>query len=262
MGVSIFNNKRLFDPDTVRYITQLASGRPDYIYQRVVDDLVTGIKIDDNWEEIDRLWLFANAVQPLARVSLVNPLSTQITEVNAPAWVAKQGYTSDGATSYLNSNFIPSTDGVRYTLNDASMGIYSRTNTNAVSVDMGSFELAALRFNTVHSREGGVLYVYINDNLGATAGATVADSLGLSSGRRTSATACETFKNGASIGTHIAIAAIPPISQYILCRNNVGTADTFSGRQISFAYFGSSAVNQSKLYARIQRYMSALGTQV
>src|SRR3990167_3364982 len=159
MGVSIFNKKRLFDPDTVRYITQLASGRPNYIHQRRVDTLVEGLKQDGNWRLLDRLWIFAQPLQELSRVSLVNPTSTQITEVNAPTWTANQGYTGNGVNMYLNTNFNPSTQGVNYVLNSGSLGAYNRTNVGENAASAGQTDAAQGTLVNPRTQRNTVQYI-------------------------------------------------------------------------------------------------------
>jgi len=54
--------------------------------------------------------------------------STTATLVNSPTFTAYEGYTTDGASSYLKTNYNPGTDAVHYRLNSASMGVYIRTN--------------------------------------------------------------------------------------------------------------------------------------
>ena len=113
----VLAQRRLYDISSIEYFAALAT-QPTVARKAIINTLVVVLKRFGAWSLIDRLWLFASETQQAATISLVNPLSTAITEVNSPAWVADQGYTSDGLTSYLDTNFNPSTQALKYTLND------------------------------------------------------------------------------------------------------------------------------------------------
>ncbi|KKK70370.1 hypothetical protein LCGC14_2924650, partial [marine sediment metagenome] len=48
--------------------------------------------------------------------------------VNAPTHTPGTGFTFNGTTQYINSQFVPSVDGVNHTLNDCMFAIYNKTN--------------------------------------------------------------------------------------------------------------------------------------
>lgn len=257
---TLFNNKRLFHPDTVRYITQLASARPNFVHQKRIDEFVLGLKQDNNWSHFDRLWIFAHPVQALSLVSLVNPTSTQITEVNSPAWVANQGYTSNGTTSYLNSNFIPSTHGVNYVLNSGSVGAYTRTNIAINGVEVSCY-IGGNRINLSARMATNVFLGNINADTASTLPSV--DSRGLFAAARTASNLTTGYRNGSSFGTIADVSTtLPTIALYILSQNNNGTPGSFSTREISMVFIGSGNINQLKLFLRIERYMDQLNSGV
>ena len=51
-----------------------------------------------------------------------------MTLVNSPVFTAYEGFLTDGASSYMKTNYNPGTDAVHWYLNSASMGVYIRTN--------------------------------------------------------------------------------------------------------------------------------------
>ena len=260
--ISIFIRKRLFQPDTVRYITQLASGRPNFIHQKRIDELISGLKQDNNWALLDRLWIFAQPVQPLARVSLVNPTSTQITEVNAPTWTANQGYAGNAVNMYLNTNFNPNTQGVNYRAGNCSIGMYSRTNVLEAGNDMG-FASATI-FTQLISRDAGGFRSRINNTVAQGIAAVAnADSTGLFSVVRTGAVNILLYRNAVLLATvAVAETSVPSFVIYIGSANVNDVATTFTTKQHSFAYAGSGAIDQLKLFLRMERYMDQLGTGV
>lgn len=54
---------------------------------------------------------------------------SQYTAINSPTFSSNQGFTGNGTSSYISSNFNPVTQGLNYTLNNASRYIYTFTLT-------------------------------------------------------------------------------------------------------------------------------------
>lgn len=225
----------------------------------IINTLVTTLKTDGNWTKLDRLWLLATEAQDQALISLVNPAATAMTLVNAPAFVAEQGFTGDGATSYINTNFAPDPDGVNFTQNSASMGVYSRTDIAEASIDYGSEGAWSSWF--ILKNTDNNFYARIND--GATLLIAMPNTLGFFVQERTAANVKTAYKNGASIGTNADASLILNIYPFFICaRNNSGSMDSPTTKQYSIAFAGSGTINQATLYTAIQTYMTSLGTQV
>ena len=248
-----------FDPVVSAWLQQLSTP-PSGIWLRHFNRMIKGHRKDGNLLLLDRLWIFATEVQAHAKVSVVNPSSTQITEVNTPAWVALQGYTGNGSSSYLNSNFAPSA-GVRFLLNTASFGVYSRTSNAALSKNCMAVNDATNGAVIYERAAGDVMYVQVNS-------ANVADPVtntlttGLLSNTRMDSATVEGWRNGASLGTVARVSsARVAINFFIGARNNNGSAVNFSTLQLSMAYIGGG-IDQKKFYNRMQTFMTALGTQV
>lgn len=219
-----------------------------------VNQFILQCKNDDNWQYLDRFWLFAQCDQTNARVSIKNPTSTAITEVNSPTWTQFQGYDFNGTTQYLRTAFIPSLDGVNYTLNSASFGVYSRDDYNGgFAWDIGGYD--AVNGSALSLRDGAnSSYAKINSVIVAiiTAGG-VTDSRGLFVSTRTASNAIAIFRNGSNIGTDTdASSALPATEMYVGALNNNGVAANFSQRQISISFVASGLVNQLSFYNAIQ----------
>lgn len=252
-------NRRL-EQETVAYngylTTKLSTNR-----LWIVNSLVVSLKQSGNWALIDRLWLLASETQQAALISLVNPSSTALSEVNAPAWVANQGYTFDGATNYLNTNVNLSAL-VNYTQNNAFNSVYSRTNAQSTGVDTGVNDgtynsLLIARFTDDFA------YARINNALATITPAGNANSLGFFSGRRTASAVTAVNKNGSLLAAGTVVSTgVPTLPMFIGCDNTNTIATLFCTRQLSIAVIGSASVNDLKLYNSIQSYMTSLGTQV
>ena len=95
--------------------------------QTLQNTLVTSLKTDGIWDKLDIFYVFAvdNNASEFATINWKNPnalvnLPTQSTLINAPAFVPNGGFQGNGTDSYIDTNFNPATQGVQYTLNNAS----------------------------------------------------------------------------------------------------------------------------------------------
>src|ERR1700739_558485 len=126
--MSLFNNYLL--PETTAYLARCTT-QPSAKWTNALNTLIRQMIIDGHWQLFDGLWIFATPTgcQTNAKINIVNPTSTLITEVNSPTWTANQGYNGNGTSSYLNLNYNPSS-GTNFTSNSNSFGTYSRININ------------------------------------------------------------------------------------------------------------------------------------
>lgn len=205
--------------------------------------------------EFDRLWIHGLSNSVAARTSFVNPSSTAITAVNSPTFTANVGYNGNGTTSYLNLNFIPSTQAVKFSQNSASFGFYCGTNLDAVNVSLGSYDT---QFTQIRALQSGLSYGYLFDTAGVGVTASLTDSFGLYSIKRVNTTV-DLYKRGVFKSTSGVVASsVPTITQFALCRNANGTADSLDTRINSLTFYASGSVNQLNFYNAVQ----ALGTSI
>jgi hypothetical protein len=264
-----------YDTDAQKYFTYiddtfggtLSAGR-----KTLINDLIVGLKADGNFAELDRLWLFAQEDETIASYSIMDggivatsgtSSTLQASENNSITWVADRGYTGDGATGYLNTQYTPSTDGVKYTRNSASYGVYCRTNAATNSAEMGAGAVLDPSSYLITKYIDNSAYVNVNDDPSTTLGTGVASSAGFFSGRRTGANATSLNKNGNIITSSAeSSVGICPDTFDILAIYYGGSHILFSTKQIAVAYIGSGAIDDLKLYNRIQTYMTAIGGAV
>lgn len=249
------------DADTVLYLNQLTT-YPTPPRVAVIDTLVRALKTSGNWALLDRLWLLASETAQAGYVSLVNPTSTQITNVNNATFTVDRGIAGNDSNMYLNTNWNPATQGVNFVRDSASMFYYSRTNSAASSKnDVGAKSgTQGLLMNARNATS--VMTGTINSlNAGSTGSNT--NSSGLIDSIRTGASAVTSGRNGVSIfSTTPASIAIESYNLYIMAGNNAGTADSFTSRQYSLVAAGGGGVNRLSFYNIIQAYMTSIGAQV
>lgn len=247
-----------YDSDAQAYFDELTGVIPD-AFKSAINTFILTLKADGNFSLLDRLWLHATPNQQNARVSIVNPTSAQITEVNSPTWTANQGYNGDGATSYLNTNFNASTQGVNYTLNSCLVAIYCRSAAAIEGSDIGAIDGANVTLMQI--RRAANIY---NSSLNDTAFISTASlsALGFFSSNRLAGRSKQ-YKNGVLLNDQInAVSAIPNIQNYALGFNLNGVATLATTRQYSITAFGSGSIDQSAFYTSIQTLATTLGFNV
>lgn len=109
-----------------------------------MDTMVLDMVTSGVWDKMDRIFIFAihTNVNGEALIDWKDPTSNYCTLVNDPQFTALEGFTGDGATQYIDSNFSPDLDGVNYTLNSASIAAYSRTDIAPAFVSLAGARVA------------------------------------------------------------------------------------------------------------------------
>jgi len=83
--------------------------------------LLTSMKTIGVWAKLDVFYVFAqDGSAEFATLNWKNPNANQSTLVNSPTFVSNGGFQGNGTSSYIDTNFNPATQGVQYTLNNAS----------------------------------------------------------------------------------------------------------------------------------------------
>jgi len=83
--------------------------------------LLTSMKADGVWAKLDVFYVFAqDGSAEFATLNWKNPNANQANITSAPTFVVNGGFQGNGTSSYIDTNFNPATQGVNYTLNNAS----------------------------------------------------------------------------------------------------------------------------------------------
>ena len=168
----------------------------------------------------------------------ISPGTFDPTLVNAPAFVSLEGFTGNGSTSYIRTNWIPSTNAINFARNDASTGAYIRNN---VAGDLTAFGVLGNNntFIILNPRTGGGNAIYSINSAAFETDANT-DSRGMSIIRRDDSANHEVFRNKVEIGTGPdASAAIPDLELFGLAYNNQGVLGNPSTHQLSLLFAGA-----------------------
>jgi len=261
--INCINN--LSAKDIIKSIAKTANGTPFYLqtsglggfcaaYQVVYDSLTTkpseAIAAAQNtmccalvdagiWSKLDVFYLFAQTVNTAseALVNWKNPGTLDAVAFAAPAFVALEGFTGDGANTYINTNYVPNTHGVNYTQNNAGFGIYVRNNIGEGANDCGTI---GVHDNFIRSRYNvDFSYGAVNQTSGTISAANI-DSRGMFHTQRTASNALELFKNGVSLVAGVnASTGLSTYPFFVLASSNgILVPVNICTKQISLFYAG------------------------
>ena len=107
------------------YATTQGYSLPSNSQQIIQEQLIKDLKTAGVWDKLDLLYVFAtDGDNDFATLNWKAPSSFQTTKVNSPTFTADSGFTGDGLSSYLDTNFTISTDATNYSQNNASTFVY------------------------------------------------------------------------------------------------------------------------------------------
>ena len=218
--------------------------------------MITGLVSDGVWSKLDALYIFATVDRTTAVLNLVSS-SFSAVEHGTISFSAYHGYTGDGSTFFLDTQFTPLTGGTNYLLNSASLFAYNLSfntteNKAAIGVNSGGGTNTEIILQPTFSQVG-VLF-----NGGTTNNVSAANSQGFWVGSATS-TQTGVSKNGAAQTLISATpSALPTTPIYIFAQNSSG-AIGITTDQFSAAGIGGTLTNTdiSNLSNRINTYMTA-----
>lgn len=273
-GIGAFNDTTTysytFQQETKRLLsrdTNLISQADKYI----LDSLITGLKTDTLWTKMDGMYILSRSTEFASKLNIIKDTGNAIM-AGTLSFTPYEGFKNNGdggLYGYLNTFYSPSTMGINYTLNNASLGVYSRTDTvNAFSNQYEVFLTNNPNYTALRLKNSNLLSAWINDN-GFAAISNTTSTLGLYTMNRVSAGgvgAVLVYKNGSLFGsTNITSTSLTNANFSFLGAPNLGaSSSTVSYKQLSFGFFGSAlTANQNlNLTNRIENYLDKYGKGV
>jgi len=209
------------DPDAQAIIDAVVSGITSAQEAKIVT-FVDGMKSDEIWDEMDRIWVTYAKDEQMAKIDWKAPSVSgrALVAYNSPTFTAWQDYKGDGSTAYLDTQFDPADDGVNYTQNDCSIIIGSTQRSTAARSLVSAYDSAGTYRTRIATWPVGTdnARAYLN-SAGRVDLANVVP-IGLIAGNRTASNAIEAFVDGVSINTDTdASGGLLDESLYILAQN-------------------------------------------
>jgi hypothetical protein len=233
-----------------------------------IKSLKAGLSITDLDDAFDCMYILAGETAESSLKNLVKN-AHHCTAVNSPTFTALEGFVG-GVGKHLNTNYTPSTEGVNYTLNNASMGRYSRTSEGDY-YDMGARNsidssdcIIIGRFpdNSSHGRINN----WAGDGTGSITG-LITDAKGMFIVTRNSANINDAFRylNKTLIqSTNLPSKSLPNRSIWIMNSNEGNDGSPCTNRQFAFAFVGKHITTAMRdvIIDSIEAYMDSNGKGV
>ena len=232
--------------------------QPDVTRKGAINTLIGALKTAGVWTKLDALYLLAAADAQSARLNWVQN-AYNLSAVSSPTFLADRGYTGDGASSYLDSGFDPTTaPGAKFTQNSGSIGLWIGTDVSS----SGQSDIGNSR-SSINSRNTTTAVMTMNRSAGPSFTISPVTSVGLSSWSRRASTDAEGYKNGVSIGTEAtASSTLSVLYFFLLGRATTGNVlGSPSTRRSQAAFWGSglTTAEHLALYNALAAYMTAIG---
>lgn len=245
-----------FDADyqaVLNYATAQGYTLPSASQRVLQNQLMIDLKAAGVWSKLDTFAVFATDGNSDFALIDWKRLS-QYTAVNSPTFTTNSGFSGNGTSAYVNTNFNPSTSGVNYTLNNASRIMFGDLPSDT------AYPESALGSNDNLTRNSGSNRQRINQGgLSLAAGGPPANWTGtdlLRTIHRTSSTNLEMFGNTTqSSGTQTS-SVIANSNQWILAG---GGSFSTSSNIFKIYGMGASLVSENTdLYNAFNTYLTSL----
>jgi hypothetical protein len=226
-----------FDSDyqaVLNYATTQGYTLPSASQQIKQNQLVLDLKVGGVWSKLDTFAVFAN--DGSSNFGLIDWKRLALyTAVNSPTWTSNVGFTGNGTSSYIDTNFNPSTQGVNYTIDNASRyTLFTGANTTIDGNSLGT--------SNNQLRRGGSTLHTINSTNTLNSSFSFSEN-SIISIHRTSANDVTLFNNKTS-GTRTQLSvSLPNANQFIL-RRTTG----YSDNTVKFYAMGASLVSENDAF--------------
>lgn len=245
-------------------LTTPISSSQTVLLNTLVKDLKNGLNISALSDAFDTMYVLAGETEESSLRNLVKN-ANYATAVNSPNFTAFEGFKGDGLTSYLNSNYNPNTEGVRYTKDNSSISVYVRQMHTMTSAGTMMFALEDgtnfIRF--IPNRTGSSTYWNLNSVAESTALGLSQTTNGIYTLDRSSNSNFNFYRNNVLVENQNKVSSsIPNGDLYLLARNNIGLdVSNWSSSQISIVSAGKSFTKAEQLIINnaIEAYMDANG---
>lgn len=226
-----------YDSDLETYIdgltTELSSGQLDKL-NTFFTDLKSDLGITNLSDVFDVMYILANETE---EASLRNAVERDHDCTNNGAsFTTLEGFTGNGTSQYISTDYIPSTDSVNFTRNNGAIGAYSRTAANPanegcyIGVSDGIEQTSLQPFSSgemvYHVNDGTLSYVENTSNAHAALWITT----------RSNSTTVTLYKNKTANASATANSVgLPTMEFNILARKNY-TREYYSTSQLSLVF--------------------------
>jgi len=245
------------------WLDELPSQPSDAFIETIDTYLFKPLVSNNIFSELDVLNVGAQEVEAHASYDLANPTRSTLSISAGLTWIQYEGWTGDGVSRYVVSNYNPSADGVNFQLNNASLFAYIRTNDTNNNCVVGAIDGTSPNrtFTQIRGQFGTTTFGALSENVGDLNPTT--NMIGLHHLKRTASNSQVYYKNGSSVDTSTQVStALVNKNLFYLARNYDGTVANHSALQGSIWGAGSSNIDPSTLSSILNGYMTQLSKNV
>lgn len=242
----------------------LLTDPPDNETFQHIADFIDGLVTDGIYSKIDEMWLFAMNTEGNALKGMKG--YKNCIAVNNPTFTAYKGFTGNGSSSYLNTNFNLRNDGISFTQNSASFGLYNRTQMSTASTtraEGGSYTTTSTNVTVIRTYFTTSVATALVNSSGSGNAISITNSQGFFIATRTGST-YYAYKNGS--GTSGTDTSQLPANNnlFLLCLNANGSPFRYSTAELAFAFVGGylNGTEVSNFTTRLETLLDALGAGV
>jgi len=250
-----------YDSDALTIFSNMtaAGSTPSTAFKDVINKFVKNLK-GTGTQGSDNIWALLDYLAPFATEteaqSLVAWKGNNPTKYNSPTYVAKSGWIPNSSGSHsLWSNFTPSTNGVNYTQNSCSFGVWLGANPGA-SYFMGSLPTNKSAVRTVSTN---------NDNYCNSSSFALANFSTMTEGlfwiNRASSSVFKTIKNDTVISSPSSTSSGLPtwnmaVAGYANASNTIASIPSLTNPiKLAFAGAGIEAY-RTQFYNSVSQYIT------
>jgi hypothetical protein len=248
----------VYEMEVTRYLAALVTPLADSNEIKIntfVSHLKDSLSIDSLSQYFDWMQIYANQTEEAALLNLVKR-DHDAAAIDAISFTPFEGYT--GATGdYLQVDYNPTVDSIAFGKNDASIGVYSMTDSDLAIYEMTvgvATDFIALQASNASNN----MVVRVNQTNTSTK--AIPSSLGMIIVCRPDQNTVSFFHNSTDLGDDVeASTAVPNAVTYVFKYSS-----TYSTREIAFACMGKNLTNEEvrKLTNCFEEYMDSNGKGV
>jgi hypothetical protein len=264
-GETAITNSVVLDAATDVFI---ATGRytdaPTTALKALVNKTFADLRTKGILAKTDKMTVYGLHEVLLSRQNWAKNASNSSLSATAPTHTPKQGFQGNGTSSYINTNFTPSTDAVNYTLAACAIVVMYRLIPTAT----GKHLLGAVNNGATKKKIDIAFYTTANERCNLNFNTNYNDQVNVGDGQYLGYTRTggyiQGYLDGVATGANQARATDTELVDYPILELTYGvdgTPTTYNNGQISFSWYGGalSAQEHADLVAIMQYFYTNVG---
>lgn len=243
------------------------TSQPSDAQKLVYDTAIKALEANGTWATCDALYNTAGPDAQAAQRNWIKDAHNLSLSGTPPTFVAKAGYTTNGTTSFLNTNYIPAADKVNVAQDSATLACRITAGTDAASssVHVLGVVTGSNGLSIIPRDASGQVVGRINASANSTFTSVVPGTrLGTFSVSRTGASTLKGYYNGSAVGTGTEASTALPATNAVYAggRNSSGTlsgpaANTFTAIAIASQWTDQQHADFHAIMAAFETAMAA-----